>query len=150
MLPPLASIDDLQARLPETIAESDEARAEAVLEDASTLVRAEAGTTWVTDDELDEDIPDIIVIVTLAAARRGFLNPDGFTQETLGDHSVSYGARGAVYLTAEEKSLIAAAVGNFALGTISTTRGDLETPAVLDCFAVDDTIEEYAPWQLMP
>src|SRR5262245_61311281 len=104
MLPPLASTEELEARLPEPLAEDEVARAEAVLVDASTLVRAEAGgNTWVTDGELDDDVPDTIVIVTLTAARRAFLNPDGIRQETLGDHSITHGASGDVFLTKAEK-----------------------------------------------
>lgn len=152
MLPALASLDDLLVRLGSTedeLTDVELARAQAALDDSSTLVRTEAGKTWVTDDELDEDIPDVVVMVTLSVARRGLLNPDGYRQETLGDHSVTYGGPDSLYLTDAEKGLIASALGNFALGTISTTRGNLETAPVVDCYNLDDSVEESAPWLLM-
>lgn len=130
MLPPLASLEDLQARLPETIGDVDEPRAEAALQDASALVRAEAGTTWTTNGELDADVPDIIVTVTLAVARRAYLNPEEARQATIGGYSVTYGP-GGTFLTEDEKQLVASiASKQTGLWTIDTTRADNDVPDI--------------------
>lgn len=128
-LPALAEIDDLIARLPGEITGSDLTRAQAVLDDASTEVRFVARKDWVDeDDELDDDIPSIVVKTTLEVAQRAYLNPpNGVRQESLGDHSVTMDVRTGVYLTEDEKAKVrAAAAGDnksSGLWTLSTTRG---------------------------
>jgi hypothetical protein len=87
MLPPLASIDDLEVRLTGPIGDGDVARAEACLADASNTIRSYAGIDWMEGDALG-DVPDIIVTVTCRVAKRAFLNPEGYQQETTGDHTV--------------------------------------------------------------
>jgi hypothetical protein len=132
MLPALASIEDLEARLQGGLAESDQARAQAVLEDASTLVRRVAGSTWVEDEALVDDVPDVVIVVTLAVAKRAFLNPDGIRQESLGTHSVTYEGANGVFLTDDERDAIQAAVGaKPGLWTLRTTRGDFDLD---DCY----------------
>jgi hypothetical protein len=122
MLPPFASLDDLEQRLGPA---ADAARAVAALEDASALIRAEAGQTWVTEGVLDEDTPAILAVVCLAVARRVIENPNGVASETLGDASVSYeNASGDVYLTAGEKRLVRRAAGvSGAMGSIDLEIG---------------------------
>jgi len=137
-LPALASLEALAARMPSGIAEGDEARARAALDDASAIIRAEAGEDWVTDDEppaLDEDnLPDVVVSVCLAAARRAFVNPDGVTAESLDGYSTQYRNDSAdVYLTRHERRLVKGAAGLGSLGVHRTTRSDygaLDTPGV--------------------
>lgn len=110
MLPALASLDDLNVRLPEPAEEdADEARAQAALDDASTLVRLTTGQSYVDEDEeLIDSIPDVVVVVTLAAARRAYLNPDDVRQESVGPYSVTLAGTG-VYLTDDEKALLSPA-----------------------------------------
>lgn len=129
MLPAFATIDDLDARLPAGVSGPDDARAQAALDDASALIRSQAGRSWVTDDELDDDIPDIIRTICVRAALRCFINPDGVTQEGAGPFNRSFAnASSDVYLTAAEKAQVRAAAGKGGLWTQPTTRGD-----VADC-----------------
>lgn len=148
MLPPLASVDDLEDRLTSAVADEDETRAVAALIDASALVRSEAGKNWVTTDtppQLAADLPDIIVVVTLAAARRAFENPTGITQKTAGDVSISYASRSnaAVFLTADECQQIRRAVGKTGLFTITTTRGE---PCCDTIYVPETGTDTQFPW----
>lgn len=130
--PALATIDDLEALLGSSV--DDPTQALARLRQASAIVRAEAGATWLNEDETEldgvpADIPDLVAGMVERASR----NPDGATQETAGEFSRSFGSQAAerLYLTAGEKAVIAAAAGRRpGLGTITTTRGDIETASV--------------------
>lgn len=128
-LPALAELEDMEARLGVSLeAESaDGERALAALEDASALVRAEGGKDWLDEhDELTDDLPAIVKQVTLAAALRAYRNPDGASQTSIGDVSVSFSGRGrvgSVYLTQDERRAVKAAAGQPAFKSI-----DLETP----------------------
>jgi hypothetical protein len=129
MLPALASAEDFADRLGRPLTEAEATQVAALLEDASTLVRLAAGVTWVEDDELVDDIPDAAVLVTLNAARRAFDNPQGISQKTVDDVSVSYGrtTQGGLYLTAEEKAILSGLTGGRqGLWTLSTTRSDFD------------------------
>lgn len=124
MLPPFASLDDLEAR---TGPVDDVTRAEAALDDASALIRAEAGQTWVTDDALDEDVPGILAVVCIAVARRVIENPDGFTEMHVGDTGGSLAnASNDVYLTANEKRLVRRAAG--VSGVMGVVELEMGTP----------------------
>jgi hypothetical protein len=122
MLPPFASVDDLETRIGPV---DDEARAEAALDDASALIRAEAGKTWVTSTALDADVPDILAVVCITVARRVIENPNGVASESLGDATINYeNASGDVYLTAGEKRLVRRAAGiSGAMGAIALEVG---------------------------
>jgi|SRR5690606_21533884 len=92
-LPPLAPIAALEARLglEEGALEGvDEARALACLEDASADVREASGRDWVEEDE-DEQLvitaPQILIRITLKAARRLYVNPDAEIAEGDGPFS---------------------------------------------------------------
>lgn len=112
----LASIEQLSDRLgieldPES---SDGIRAQAALDDASNLIRSVAGKTWEDDHGDLDDVPAIVTSVTLAVAYRAFRNPDGTSQSSLGDVSVSFsrgGAVGALFLTPTEEKAIKKAAG---------------------------------------
>lgn len=125
-LPALADLADLAARLPGGIGNDDEPRAQAALDDASALIRAETGETWVTDDDpptLDA-VPGVAVTICVAAAKRAFVNPDGVAQESLDGYSTSYRNDSSdVYLTRAERRLLGklSAVG---LGVQRLTRAD--------------------------
>lgn len=146
-LPALASLEQLATRLG-GIDDSDEERAQAALDDASALIRTEAGEDWVTDDdppELDTDnLPDVIVTVCCAAARRAVTNPDGVTQESLDGYSTSYRNDSAdVYLTKAERRLVRGAAGRGALWTQPTTRGDYDVATVLAPVGAYPTSDEF-------
>jgi hypothetical protein len=119
MLPAFATVADLEARLGLAIGSltgPERARAQAALDDASALVRAEARRTWVViTQDIDgndvytlTDVPDVIVRVTLGAALRNFQNPDDrVISETVGPFSrtLRYSEHG-VYLTDAELAII--------------------------------------------
>ena len=121
MLPPLASVASLGLRLGATLAGSDAERASAVLDDASALIRAEAGQNWVDESEELADVPAIVESIALAVAYRAFRNPEGVSQTSLGDASVSYdrgGGQAGVYLTRDERRAVRRAAGTTAIGAI--------------------------------
>lgn len=135
MSPSLASFGQFASRIPGGVEQADQARAQAALDDASALIRAEAGTTWTNEDGTAlVDVPDIIVTITVAAARRSFVNPDGLTAEAIGDYSSSFAhASGDVYLTKAERNAVRRAAGRSGLWTLATTRTDVgpDTPTVI-------------------
>jgi hypothetical protein len=119
-LPALVSLDDFALRLG-GLAAVDEDRAQAALDDASALVRAEASTEdWVDDEGGLEEVPEVVVAVCVAVAIRAFRNPDGVRQETIGNYSVSYADTStAVFLSPGERRTIRRAVGLSGLSSIS-------------------------------
>lgn len=142
MLPAFATIDEFANRLPGGISDDDSTRAQAALDDASALIRNETGKTWVTDDELDADVPDIVVTVTCRAAMRAFVNPTGLVQDTTGPFSASFAnASSDVYLTKNEKSDVRRAAGKSGLWTQCVTRGPIEVRPITGCGEAD----EYVP-----
>jgi hypothetical protein len=124
-LPSLASFEDMETRLgvdldPESLSGR---RAQAALDDASTLVRSIAGLSWISDNDSAplDFVPSIVVTVTLACAIRAFKNPDATAQASVGDVSVSYGGASSgtpVYLTKEERRSIYRAVGKLSAGSV--------------------------------
>jgi len=135
MLTPLATVEQFAARLPGGIGVDDYDRAEAALQDASALVRLEAQTTWVDEaGALTIDLPDVVVAVTIAAARRAFVNPDGLASESIQDYSSTFPSASAdIYLTRAERSAVRRAVQRSGLWTMATTRVDTaaDVPAVV-------------------
>jgi hypothetical protein len=123
-MPAFAEVDDLAARLQGGIEDDDTPRAQAALDDASTLIRAETGMDW------ESDVPEIVVTVTLWAALRTFSNPEGLSQESLASYSYSKSNPSTdVYLTAKERRLVRREAGVSGLWAQPTSRGDtLDTP----------------------
>ena len=108
MLPSLATIADMEARLGHPIDDQDErTRAQALLDDASALIRFEANMTWM-DETVDPAVlgvvPDFVVALTVRAALRGWFNPAGIEAAQLGAVSVRYGG---AWLTAAERQQLA-------------------------------------------
>lgn len=128
--PALATIDDLEALLGAPV--TDPLQALKRLERASAIVRAYAGRTWLDDEGNLLDVPDDIPGVVAGMVERAQRNPDGVTQQSVGEYQLSYGADAAqrIYLDKQDKAIIDAAVGRTGLGTITTTRGDIETRTV--------------------
>jgi hypothetical protein len=125
VLPAFATLEQLTARV--VGGQVDDARAQAVLDDASARIRAEAVKSWVTDGELDADLPDIVGAVCLQAALRAYQNPERLTQEGIGTGSVQSNVSADVYLTKAELRLVRRAAGNTGLWSKPTTRGRVET-----------------------
>lgn len=116
-LPALASVADLDARLPAELSSAgDESRAQAALDDASALIRDEAGVTWVDAMSVLLTVPDIVVTITLEVARRAL------------NRSFTYGAENedsrdsGLFLKADEKRRLAAysVVGSSGIWSVPT------------------------------
>lgn len=76
----LATIERLAARVGESVSEMDStqvAMANEMLEQASAAVRFYAGQAW-PDPAI---APAVAVTITVAAAARGYLNPEGYQME---------------------------------------------------------------------
>jgi hypothetical protein len=100
MLPPLATLAQLEARIGRTLTDqADIDRANALLEDASSLVRFEAGVDWVDDMGALTAVPDVAVTITLASSVRAWYNPAQVQSEQLGAAMVRFGD---VWLTGAE------------------------------------------------
>lgn len=126
MLPPLARLEDIEARLGRVFPEDERARPFAVLDDASALVRAEAGRTWNEPNGIVYDIPEAILAVVMRVAIRAIENPEGYVSESGGDYSYTRrGVEDGVYLTDRERKIIRRAVGKTGLWTQQVERGDL-------------------------
>lgn len=127
-LPPLAAVSDLAAWVGQDIPNSDP-RAGAVLSAASALVRAEAGTTWVDDQDALTTVPDEVAAVVVQVASRVWSNPTGATAWTKGPFSERYSEDVALglYLTDAERAILARYRPSgtpSGLGVLSTTRGE--------------------------
>lgn len=124
-LPALAGLTELRNRLGVDI--DDPIQALALLDYASSLVRAYTRRSFV-DDDGNLDAPDGPRQVTVEAVARAVTNPAGVTQDTAGPFTVSYGSDAAqrVYLTRADKAILGP-VGRGGLQVLSTTRGHIET-----------------------
>ncbi|MFC9559594.1 hypothetical protein [Agromyces sp. NPDC056965] len=100
-LPPAVSELESRLGLPSGALEGPEkVRATAALDDASTLVLAEAPAS--VAGRWEADAPKVVRLVALKAARREFENPRGIAQETQGEHTIGLSESSGVYLTARE------------------------------------------------
>lgn len=113
MLPALASLDALEARLgldSGTLSGAEKARAQAALDDTSTLVREETRRDWIGTDPVDGSTitaPPSLIRVVLGAALRTYRNPDGAITETVGPFSRAFkSADAGAYLTAAELEIV--------------------------------------------
>lgn len=122
MLPPLATIEQLEARLGRQLTDPAEIdRANALLEDASSLVRFEAHTDWIDPDTgLPVPPPDVAVTITLASATRAWYNPAQVQSEQLGAAMVRFGD---VWLTGAEADRLARLGGTSGLTSVELTGG---------------------------
>lgn len=124
---PLASVTDLEIRLGRTFESTEVARALALLEDASELVRDVAGgKTWI-DDETGElqRVPGSVRWAVLRSAERAVRNPEGYSAESAGDYSFQRtGVQPGIYLTETEERAIRRALGKSGLWTQPVTRNE--------------------------
>lgn len=125
----LAEVSALELRLgleTGTLQDTDLARAQAALDDASALVRAEAAKAWL-DAEDNVTAPAQVITIVIKAALREFKNPDGFTSEQMGDYSYRTDQSGGVYLTDDERRIVRQAAGAGAYGAWT-----VRTPSAFD------------------
>lgn len=137
-LPPLASPEQLADRLGYTPDGDEAVRAEALLVDASELIRDEAEEDWVDANDELKDVPRRVEKVCLAVAYRAFTNPEALTQRSIGDSSKAYDRTRreggeAVYLTEVEKDAIhkAAAKSSFTAVTMVSPWSGTSTESLL-------------------
>lgn len=100
----------------------DSTIAQALIDDASALVRDAASP--LLDDVESPDTPAAVVAVLVNMIRRGLDNPNGYTQEVLGDYSRTVGTTGGVatlYLTTRERRIVRRAVGKLGVGSLALT-----------------------------
>lgn len=128
-LPPLATPEDLEYRIGREFTDAELPRVEAALDDASALVRNEAGQTWIDAlTGLVTGLPDAIKTVVLRVAERVIRNPQGFRSESAGDYSFQrYDSdEGGPYLTDREIAIIRKAMGRTGLWTQPLERDNCE------------------------
>lgn len=125
---PLAGVAELADWLGENITDgtADAKRALLCLRMASTLVRTEAGKTWLKEDGTLDSPPDVAVMVTIYCASRVYENREAQTRGGLDDLTESWKVDEAgAYLTTSERRQVAALRGGTpGLTTIGTTRVD--------------------------
>lgn len=113
------------------ITDEQEPSAQAVLDAASAIIRAEAGQAW------DTEVPELAAAICVAVAARVWKNPNGVVQQSTGPFSgsVAQWAAAGLVLTDDEKHQLAdlpGSTGHPKLWTLSTTRGDVpDTKSVL-------------------
>lgn len=131
-LPPLAEVADLAGWVGETI-EADDAQALAFLRGASARVRSYTGRTWMDEDGYLDDVPGDVHTVVLQVAARVWRNPGGYVQDTTGPFTVRLPERAGdgIYLTADEEDMLRPySASRLRVGTLSITRGSVETDSV--------------------
>lgn len=148
--PLFASVTDLQARIQGGV--DDAARAGAALADVSARIHLHSKNKWILEDgTLDPSVPGVCKAVCCAAARRVLENPETVKAHTEQIDNFAETRTYAVdsndpYLKKSEIADIRAAARISGLSTITTTRGDLETPRVRDGYPYDPETEGI-PWQ---
>lgn len=129
---PYARVTDLGNWVGQTIA-PDDPRAIAILKAASIRVRRYIGADVCDEwDDLDtanptDPVPDVVSSVTVQAAARVWINPQGLTTEANDDYTRRFGddSKGGLYLTEDEKADLAEfrdTPNGGGLSVISTTR----------------------------
>ena len=121
VMPALASTEDLEARMGQV---DDVTQAQARLDDASALIRAEASE--VSDEQwLDPlEVPQVIVTVCCKVAQRALTNPEMLASESIESFQAAYReGSGDAYLTRKEARIVRRAAGGSSFGSIG-----LESP----------------------
>lgn len=103
---------ELEARLGYTPANTDQI--DALITDASALVRLVAGTDFHDDDGNEITTPPALLSILTNMIRRGLENPRGLATESIDDYSYSthQGQSFQIYPTRNEKRLIRRAVSD--------------------------------------
>jgi len=105
---PLATVEELEARLGRTLDPDEVPMAEAAISDASAMVRA-YGLPWPDP----ETAPDVVRSIVLAASERKMRNPEGLRQEMEGGYQYTRSASTpvGVALTPAEIALLQGVAG---------------------------------------
>ena len=117
--PALATAAEVEVRVGRAFTPEEYARATAIMQDVSAVVRQEAGRTFVNDED-ELVVPDAVRAVALIVARRAFMNPRGVSSNQIGGYSerVSESETMGIFLAPVEKRMLRAAVGKSTSGTI--------------------------------
>jgi hypothetical protein len=149
-LPSFATVADVEVLLgltPGTITGTDLARCERSLKYASMLVRRVAKRPWVDElGDLDPATPDELAEITARAAKRDYSNPDGVSNEALGQGAYSYtyaSGMSVVYLTDDEVRLIVFVSGPGPTGWSGT--GSIRTPSAYEHGILPEAMEHTDP-----
>ncbi|MCX4687291.1 phage Gp19/Gp15/Gp42 family protein [Kitasatospora purpeofusca] len=102
-----ATFDDVSARRPSPLAESERARVTALVEDASALILLATGGVE------PSPVPAVFKLITCRVVSRALDNPQGFSAETIGSYSYSRESVGVIGLdlTGGERAQVAQAAG---------------------------------------
>lgn len=147
----LAPVSALEARLRipiNSLQGVDLAKAEADLEDASNLVRAETGKSWL-NEQGQPIAPGPVATVVLKAALRCYRNPDEFSSEAEDGYTWRREPDSVTpYLNQSEKELLARfAAPSSKLFTLATTRlGPDERLFLRDQYGGDPILYDDEPW----
>lgn len=115
----LISLADFTDRYEKTLDVEGEARVATLIDDASALVVQTVNDSDVTDVWKADGAPSAVVPVLVSMVRRAIDNPEGVSQKSVGDASMSWGSsRGgssrpseALYLTTNERRIVRRAAG---------------------------------------
>lgn len=117
MADPLIQVSDLTDRLGRSLDETETTQAEALIDDASALIRDVADDDFLNDSGT-LDVPPSIVPVVVTMVRRALENPRGLSGEQLGSYSwQAQGQQAAIYANRNEKRIIRRAVSKLGVGT---------------------------------
>lgn len=118
---PLASVDELQARMAEEMTEGDRREAQGALESLSDDARQYGSPAWLTP----ESTPAAVRRTVLKAAKRYMSNYEGFVQSRAGDETLGWGDAGdraaTPFFSEEEKRSLGALAGGGAMFTAPVT-----------------------------
>lgn len=113
----LISLADFTDRYEKTLDVEGEARVATLIDDASALVVQIVNDSDVTDVWKADGAPSAVVPVLVSMVRRAIDNPEGVSQKSVGDASMSWGSGGssrpseALYLTTNERRIVRRAAG---------------------------------------
>lgn len=110
------TMEQFQLRYENSVAIADEARLQALLDDACDMAGDIIGDVYSEGDT----IPGGVTSTICKAVRRALDNPDGFVGETNGDYSWRLGSAGGagLYFTNDEKRTMLRAVGRSTVATL--------------------------------
>jgi hypothetical protein len=143
----LADVGALEVRLGRTFTGAEAARAIALLDDASALVRDVAGKDWIDPDTgALQPVPGSIKATVLRMVERAVRNPEGFSAESAGDYSYQRtGVQPGIYITEGEERAIRRALGRTGLWTQPLTRNE---EALTVGWVEDQFGSELIPWDI--
>ncbi|GIG61126.1 hypothetical protein Lfu02_54980 [Longispora fulva] len=119
---PLATLEDLQARRPISIDETERPRAEALLEDVSAVIRDALGLPGLAI----ETAPPLVRVMTCRIVLRVLDNPGGFVSEQMGSYSYRRSkdsTDAGILLSDTERRALMRSVGKVLAGTTRTPIG---------------------------